>query len=1008
MRRVIFLGILLAFAAFAMSCGGFDSGDDDSSDVVKIKLPEGKIAGITIMDSQSASATDGTARPAQPSGTEVVPNARVKVKGTNLSAISNAEGEFEINNVPPGLHQIVAEYDEDGDGEYEYAEFLENVEMPEDEGLHLGWLKLLKTGEIAGTVTLGGATTGNLGITVFVPGTSYIALTDDAGDYVISWVPEGTYEVAAMKDGYCTATVSSVTVERDVRTNGINMDLTVCSATGTMSGSAYLSGSSVHSGIDVRVLETAHSTATAADGSWSISGVPVGTYQVEFSKSGYNSVTVNNVLIIEGAGGYVVDNVYLNSSTTNDNDGDGIPDSDDADDDNDGVTDQNDAFPLDPNETTDTDGDGIGDNADSDDDNDGYTDAEEISAGSDPLDSNSLPSVIVYAAGEEIWRMNPDGTNSEKLITMSGYTLMNPRISPDGTKIGFFKKEAEFSTNNGVMLMNSDGTGAQEVIDTGSNGNGNFWGFSPDGQKLLFMKDVSSGSQNYELFVADIDGTNQVNLSNDADNTVSADYSPGGSTIVYGRGEPFCSSCSDLWTMKADGTNQQLLIDTTGDADGSPRFSPNGAKILYRKGQNELYTVNADGTGATNLTNTSIKEATGSWSPGGSHIAYGKEGNIWVMKSDGSEPIQVTSVGNAGTPDWGIINEHDKAKLLNGSMHSCAQMSYSSSIVCWGGNSDGQLGNGNTNDSNTPVTVSDISTVYNLGTGGLDSCAVMSSGEIECWGDNEYGQLGDGTNIDSSTPVTVSGISSAATCSAGVFGCSVLDDGSIMCWGRNNNGNLGDGTYEDSNTPVSVEGISTSLDVDTHGHHACALLDDGSVKCWGGNNEGQLGDGTNTTSPTPVSVVGITDAISIDVGDKHSCALLRGGSIKCWGVNYWGQIGDGTNTDTNTPVSVTGISNANEISMGARYSCAIIDGGTINCWGQNTDGQLGDGTTTSSNTPVQVTDISDANIVATGKTHTCVYLSNDSIKCWGNNANGQLGDGTNNSSSTPVSVIQLP
>lgn len=63
-----------------------------------------------------------------------------------------------------------------------------------------------------------------------------------------------------------------------------------------------------------------------------------------------------------------------------------------SDSDGDGVNDEDDAFPNDPNEHVDTDRDGIGNNADTDDDNDGYTDADEVAAGTDPLDENSVPS----------------------------------------------------------------------------------------------------------------------------------------------------------------------------------------------------------------------------------------------------------------------------------------------------------------------------------------------------------------------------------------------------------------------------------------------------------------------------------------------------------------------------------------------------------------------------------------------------------------------------------------
>jgi len=79
------------------------------------------------------------------------------------------------------------------------------------------------------------------------------------------------------------------------------------------------------------------------------------------------------------------------TDTPTDTDSDGIPNAIDTDDDNDGTPDTSDAFPLDSTETTDNDGDGTGDNADTDDDNDGVPDADEIAAGTDPLDSTSTP-----------------------------------------------------------------------------------------------------------------------------------------------------------------------------------------------------------------------------------------------------------------------------------------------------------------------------------------------------------------------------------------------------------------------------------------------------------------------------------------------------------------------------------------------------------------------------------------------------------------------------------------
>jgi hypothetical protein len=96
-----------------------------------------------------------------------------------------------------------------------------------------------------------------------------------------------------------------------------------------------------------------------------------------------------------------------------DDDGDGVTDDEDAfpndssetlDTDGDGVGDNADLFPNDSSETTDSDSDGVGNNADTDDDGDGYSDAEEIAAGTDPLNSDSFLSELEDdSGGLPIW-----------------------------------------------------------------------------------------------------------------------------------------------------------------------------------------------------------------------------------------------------------------------------------------------------------------------------------------------------------------------------------------------------------------------------------------------------------------------------------------------------------------------------------------------------------------------------------------------------------------------------
>ena len=125
-------------------------------------------------------------------------------------------------------------------------------------------------------------------------------------------------------------------------------------------------------------------------------------------------------------------------------------------------------------------------------------------------------------------------------------------------------------------------------------------------------------------------------------------------------------------------------------------------------------------------------------------------------------------------------------------------------------------------------------------------CAVLSGGTARCWGDNDYGELGDGTTTGSSTPVKVKGIRSATAIAAGgienPFTCAVVSHGRVTCWGGYWDGKLGDGKSDGTAyTPVPVKGIHTATAISTGSTHACALLAGGTVKCWGSNKSGQLG-----------------------------------------------------------------------------------------------------------------------------------------------------------------------
>jgi alpha-tubulin suppressor-like RCC1 family protein len=322
----------------------------------------------------------------------------------------------------------------------------------------------------------------------------------------------------------------------------------------------------------------------------------------------------------------------------------------------------------------------------------------------------------------------------------------------------------------------------------------------------------------------------------------------------------------------------------------------------------------------------------------------------------------------------------------------------------WGLNSAGQLGNGTTTNSVSPVLVEASEDAAAIVSGSAHACAILA-GSVACWGNNASGQLGNGTTTSSTVPVVIAEIDGVrALAAAGSYSCAIVSGGRVNCWGLNQLGQLGNGTTVDSSAPVEVSGIEDAVELATGDFHACAVSSSGSVQCWGFNGFGQLGNGTTNSSTTPVNVTGIAGAVAIAAGSSHTCALLADSTVRCWGANVEGQLGNGTNTGSSSPVTA-GVTGASVIAARNNTTCAVASG-AVRCWGNNALGQLGDGTTTSRSTPVTVSGIGDAVAVATGS-HSCAVASVGEVRCWGNNLFGQLGDGTTTNRLTPVLVAGL-
>jgi YD repeat-containing protein len=357
--------------------------------------------------------------------------------------------------------------------------------------------------------------------------------------------------------------------------------------------------------------------------------------------------------------------------------------------------------------------------------------------------------------------------------------------------------------------------------------------------------------------------------------------------------------------------------------------------------------------------------------------------------------------------------------IAGGLNHSLA-LQRDGSVLAWGYNGYGQLGDGTTDYRTFPKRISGFTDVRALAAGDNHSLALTADGHVWAWGYNGYGQLGRGTTTNSQVPAQV--LTAAGQPLAGIvaigsgagYGLALAADGTVWAWGENGSGQLADGTttnrtlaqqVRDANGAplVGIRAIAAGDD------HVLALKADGRVLAWGYNGYGQLGDNT-TTARTRARMVlddgyrALTGIVAIAAGGNQSLALGSDGYALAWGSNGYGQLGDGSTTNRYLPqwvVDADGfpLPGVAAIAAGQNHSLALEVGRRLLGWGRNDQGQLGDGSWTDRRWAAAVVDAdghqpSEVQVIAAAGSHNLALRADATLLGWGDNGYGQVGDGT--------------
>ncbi len=247
----------------------------------------------------------------------------------------------------------------------------------------------------------------------------------------------------------------------------------------------------------------------------------------------------------------------------------------------------------------------------------------------------------------------------------------------------------------------------------------------------------------------------------------------------------------------------------------------------------------------------------------------------------------------------------------------------------------------------TPTCLSGIDDVKSAAAGDGFSIFLKNDGTLWGMGLNSSGQLGQGNTIDTTTPVQITDKDDFLEVDAGDgFVVAIAEDG-IYTFGANENGQLGIGSTENALSPqkLNVEFdilYEKFIDVSASTNYCLALTNKGNVYAWGRNGSGQLGIGNKTNQTTPQKVSALSDIVYINAENVQSFAIKKDGTVYGWGHGSNYQLASENTGTCQSPRQITSLKDKDikKIVCGDGYGIAVSRNGNMYTFGSNVNGAL--------------------------------------------------------------------